>query len=190
MEAFKVIKEEQLEANQKLKKVKHYAMFIAQLADADNADSVEDILKEYTLPVSSFLSKREAGKSSLMISSYFGYAGGRIENEDEVTSSNSSGFYVPVGFEYSYGLSGGSALSFMFSPFDFGYPISLKMNGEEADVKLDDIVAPSVSIAYGISDYPINIGIAYQKGKTTGANIKQEERTLFFIAFDMPLFSF
>lgn len=190
VEAFKVIKDKQLEEHQKLKKVKHYAMFIAQLADADSADSVANILKEYTLPVSSFLTKREAGKSTLMISSYFGYAGGSIQNDNQVTSANSSGFYVPVGFEYSYGLSGGGAISLMFSPFDFGYPISLKMNGEETDVNFDDIVAPSISFAYGISDYPINIGIAYQKGKTTGTNTKQEERALVFIAFDMPLFSF
>lgn len=190
VEAFKVIKEEQLEENKKLKKVKYYAMFIAQLADAENADSVENILKEYTLPASSFLTKREVGKSTFMISSYFGYAGGSIENDDEISSANSGGFYVPVGFEYSYGLSGGSALSVMFSPFDFGYPVSLRMNGEEDDVSFEDIVAPSISLAYGIDDYPVNIGIAYQKGKTIGLNAMQEKRVLFFIAFDMPLFAF
>jgi len=190
VEAFKVIKEEDLETNEKLKKIKYYALFIAQLADADSADSVAGILKEYTLPVTSFLSKREPRKTSFMITSYFGYAAGRIENKDKVTSSNTSGFYVPVGFEYNVGLTRGGAISVMLSPFDFGYPISLRMNGENTGVDLEDIVAPSISVAYGVKDYPMNIGVAYQKGKKTGLNTEQEERLMLFVAFDMPLFSF
>ena len=78
----------------------------------------------------------------------------------------------------------------MLSPVDFAYPVSLKLNGVEEDVELDEIIAPSISLAYGIKDYPVNIGIAFQKGKRFSVQNQEEKRILLFVAFDMPLFSF
>lgn len=190
VEAFKVIKEEKLENNQELKRLKHYALFIAQVADADESSQVEGLLKEYALPVTSYLTKREPGETSFMVTSYFGYSGGKVLNEDDIPSENTNGFYVPVGFEYNKGLDGGSSLSFMLSPVDFGYPVSLKLNGEVDDVEFEDIIAPSFSIAYGIKDYPINLGLTFQKGRKFSVQNKEEKRIMFFVAFDMPLFSF
>ena len=190
VEAFKIIKDEKLESNQELKRLKHYTMFIAQVADADESSQVHGLLKEYALPVTSYLAKREPGETNLMVTSYFGYGGGKILNEDDIPSENTNGFYVPIGFEYSEGLSGGDSISFMLSPVDFGYPVSLKLNGEVDDVEFEDIIAPSFSVAYGIKDYPINFGLAFQKGRKFSVQNKEEKRIMFFVAFDMPLFSF
>ncbi|HEY9052836.1 MAG TPA: hypothetical protein VIQ03_14890, partial [Gammaproteobacteria bacterium] len=190
VEAFKVIKEEKLEDNEGLRKLKHYALFIAQVADSTSPAQVEDLLKEYTLPVTSFLAKRDPGESMLMVTSYLGYAAGKVINDDKIESDNLSGFYVPIGFEYSRGLHNGGSLSLMLSPVDFGYPVSLKLNGLEEDIELDEIAAPSISLAYGIKDYPVNIGIAFQKGKRYATQNQEEKRVLLFMAFDMPLFAF
>jgi len=189
VEAFKIIKDKKLESSQTLKKLKHYLLFIAQVSDSDEPGQVQDLLKEYTLPVTSFIEKRAPGNKSFMISAYFGYGAGDVLN-DNVSSDNTSGFYVPVGLEYSIGLSNKSSVSFMLSPVDFGYPVSLKMNGVVEDLELDDIIAPSFSVAYGIKDYPINVGIAFQKGRFISPQDKEEKRVLIFVAFDMPLLAF
>ena len=62
--------------------------------------------------------------------------------------------------------------------------------GLEEDIELDEIAAPSISLAYGIKDYPVNIGIAFQKGKRYANQNQEEKRVLLFMAFDMPLFAF
>lgn len=190
VEAFKVIKEEKLEDSEQLLKLKRYALFIAQVADSTSPEQIEGLLKEYTLPVTSFLAKREAGDSMLMVTSYLGYSAGKVMNDDKLVSDNLSGFYVPVGFEYSRGLHHGGSLSVMLSPVDFGYPVSLKLNGMEENIEFDEIAAPSISLAYGIKDYPVNIGIAFQKGKRFALQNQEEKRLLLFIAFDMPLLAF
>ncbi len=190
IEAFKVIKDEKIEANNKLKELKTYLLFIAQVADSETSDQVSNLLREYALPVTSYLAKREPDSNRMMISSYFGYAGGAVTNDNKIDGDNVSGFYVPIGLEYSHGLSKGASISVMLSPVDFAYPVNLKLNGVEEGVELDEIVAPSISLAYGIKDYPVNIGIAFQKGKRFSLQNQEEKRILFFVAFDMPLFSF
>lgn len=189
VEAFKVIKDKKLEDSQTLKKLKHYLLFIAEVADSEEPGQVQDLLKEYTLPVTSFIEKREPGNKSFMISSYFGYGAGDVLNDD-VSSDNASGFYIPVGLEYSMGLRNKSSVSFMLSPVDFGYPVSLKLNGVVEDLELEDIIAPSFSVAYGIRDYPINVGVAFQKGRFISPQDKEEKRVMIFVAFDMPLLAF
>ena len=133
--------------------------------------------------------KRDSGEKTLFMTSYFGYGAGSI-NKNEVTSSNKSGFYVPIGLEYSLGYDKRGAISLMASPFDFGYPVSLKMNGEKQDLELDDIIAPSLSIAYGVPDYPFVVGAAYQIGMTDPVTNEEEKRLLLFVGFDMPLLGF
>lgn len=193
IEAFRAISDQgldsRLEEKVQLKKLRTYLLFVAQIADSESADEVAGILKEYTLPTTSFLAKREPDEEHLLISAYFSYAVGQVLNEDDMAAQNRGGFYVPIGLEYSRGTNASGSWSIMLSPFDFGYPVSLKMNGVEADLALEDVWAPSLSIAYGIRDYPLNLGIAYQIGRTDRVSGAEEKRVLLFIGFDMPLFS-
>lgn len=102
--------------------------------------------------------------------------------------NNSYGIYAPIGLEYSHTVGNGGSLSYMVAPFDFGYPISLKLNGIESEVEFDEIVAPSAGITYGLPNSPVAIGLMYQKGRTFASSTEQEKRVFVHISFDMPLF--
>lgn len=162
-------------------------MFFASIADAKDKDAVKSILNSYALPKVSFNEKRKYG-SSFFISSYFGYAAADSEIYNSVEQEVNSGLFVPIGIEYNYGLKEAGSLSVMLSPIDMGYPVNLKLNGIEDDVDFDEIVAPSITLAYGFKNYPINIGLGYQRGRNLADVNKAEERILLFVSFDMPLF--
>ncbi|MDB2374380.1 hypothetical protein N9W11_07440 [Psychrosphaera haliotis] len=180
--------------NQALWKLSKHIQFFALLSDANTADEVKGILSTFALPQTGFWQKRDS-HSHLMVTSYFGAAyNTQSATIDEANSKNhNNGFYVPVGLEYTFdkdwlGLNEG-AVSLMVSPFDFGYPINLKLNGIEQDFEVDEIFAPSISISYGLQKWPLVLGVAYQKGAKFSADSDSENRTLLFVAFDMPLFN-
>ena len=180
--------------NQALWQLSKHIQFFALLSDANTADEVKGILSTFALPQTGFWQKRDS-HSHLMVTSYFGAAyNTQSATIDEANSKNhNNGFYVPVGLEYTFdkdwlGLNEG-AVSLMVSPFDFGYPINLKLNGIEQDFEVDEIFAPSISISYGLQKWPLVLGVAYQKGAKFSADSDSENRTLLFVAFDMPLFN-
>lgn len=162
-------------------------MFFSSIADADSKDAVKNILTAYTLPAVSFSEKRKQG-SGVFISSYLGFAASDFDNYSSAERASRSGLFAPVGFEYNYGLAGGGSWSVMLSPVDMAYPINLKLNGIKDKVDLDEIIAPSLTFAYGFENYPLNLGIGYQRGRTLGDIGKAEDTFLLFISFDMPLF--
>ena len=86
------------------------------------------------------------------------------------------------------GFAHGDSLSIMLSPIDMAYPVNLKLSGIEDDIEFDEIIAPSITLAYGFRNYPLNIGIGYQRGRKLADVGKSEERWLLFVSFDMPLF--
>jgi len=131
--------------------------------------------------------KREKYKSHVFVSSYLGIFYGDVLNSKSVGNANRNGIFAPVGVEYSYGHRSGNSLSVLVAPFDFGYPISLKLNGVTSSAKLSDVIAPSVMVARGFANYPLAVGAVYQRGRkeeTTGA---VEQRVMLFFGFDMPL---
>ena len=72
---------------------------------------------------------------------------------------------------------------------DFGYPVSLKLNNVDDEVDLNQIVAPSLSVAYGFRNYPVVVGATYQKGRKDLRSNEFEDFSFLFIAYDMPLFT-
>lgn len=166
-------------------------MFFAELADTDansSKEQVEEILMRYTLPPVTFGVKRES-QTHAMITGYLSAAYGSVINHTEVGSNNRGGIYAPIGVEFSHGLESGS-VSLMFAPFDFGYPIGLKLNGVEQGVSLNDVIAPSIALSYGWRDYPLSVGIAYQRGRRSSLTNAVEKRAMIFMGIDMPLFLF
>lgn len=168
-----------------LSAMKKYILFFAQISDAQSADQVNEILKAYTLPSTSFFEKRKPGEH-WMISSYLGASGAYSNAPDVENKQDWFGVFAPIGFEYARGMSCGASWSIMISPFDFGYPITLKLNGIESEVEFNQIIAPSIAVSYGFAEYPLTLGAGYQKGRSINAN-NTEERILLFLAFDMPL---
>ena len=162
-------------------------MFFASISDAEDKDVVKNILQAYALPAVSFAEKRKLGEG-FFITSYLGFAGADADTSNSANKALNSGLFAPVGLEYNYGRSSGNSWSVMFSPIDMAYPVNLKLKGIDENVDFDDIVAPSLTIAYGFEDYPVNIGIGYQRGRKLNDVSESEERILFFISFDMPLF--
>jgi hypothetical protein len=174
-------------AEESIEKYKRHLLFFAELSEAQGSLEVQEILTAYTLPPVNFGVKREPHEGHFLVNSYFGYSYGKVDDTNAFGDENKHGIYAPVGLEYSKGTKGGGSLNLMISPFDFGYPISLKLNGVEQDVALEDVVAPSLLLSYGLPNYPLAIGIAYQKGRTDEQLNQTEKRILFVIAFDMPL---
>ncbi|HEX6928257.1 MAG TPA: hypothetical protein VF267_03335, partial [Gammaproteobacteria bacterium] len=187
--ALKVIRGSETLSKGRFEELSRHIMFFAQVCDSETPGEVKALLKAYTLPSVSFYKKREYG-AHWMLTSYLGAAVGDSRG-DELTQEpdNGAGIYAPIGFEMTYGTGKRGSLSLMVSPIDLGYPVSLKFNGIEEDVTFDEIFAPSVSLAYGFREYPVVLGIAYQRGRRIATG-DAEERILLFAAFDMPLWSF
>lgn len=159
-------------------------MFFAQLSDSEDKGEVKAVLKAYTLAPVSYYRKREPG-THLMLTAYLGVAHD-FENDDPGADQGGA-LFAPLGLEYSRGLDRGGSVSLMLAPFDFGYPVTLKLNGAEEDAKFDDIWAPLVALAYGFDDLPLTLGVAYQKGRYVQSLNASEDRALLFLGFDMPL---
>lgn len=171
----------------RIDRLRRSVMFFVSIADAEDKDTVKNILEVYTLPAVSFAEKRKQG-DGFFISSYLGFGAADTEVHDSQEDETDNGLFVPVGIEYNHGFARGDSLSIMLSPIDMAYPINLKLSGIEDDVEFDEIMAPSLTLAYGFRKYPLNIGIGYQRGRKLADVGKSEERILLFVTFDMPLF--
>jgi len=170
-------------------RLRNSVMFFASIADASDKEGVKAILTAYTLPPVSYAEKRKLG-GGVFISAYLGATATDFDDHGSVEDASGSGLFAPVGLEWNYGTDDGGSWSIMLSPIDMGYPINLKLNGIEDDVELDELVAPSITFAYGFADYPINLGIGYQRGRTLDDVQEAEEGFLLFLSFDMPLLQF
>lgn len=173
-----------------LGRFKNHILFFAELSEAETTEQTKEVLEAYTMPPVSFAVKRERYKNHVLLTAYLGFGYGKVVNAGTYGEDNRKGIYAPVGLEFSRGLGNGASFSLMLAPFDFGYPINLKLNGIKKDIDFNEIVAPSVLVSYGWPKYPISIGAAYQRGRNDLAVNSVEERVLFFIAFDMPLLTF
>ncbi|MGD8569166.1 MAG: hypothetical protein PVJ39_13845 [Gammaproteobacteria bacterium] len=189
LEAINLLKETGVENKVNIDELKTHVLFFAQISDAKSSEEVKSLLTQYTLPAVSFFVKREKDSHHILVTSYLGYAAGKIDNPAATGEDYQHGIIAPIGLEYSYGTSHETSLSFMVAPFDFGYPVTLKFNGRTEDLKLKDVVAPAAYFTFGVKDYPLNIGVGYQRGAKIQGVTEAEKRILLFIAFDMPLFT-
>lgn len=169
-----------------MKKLSRAALFFAAISDSKSGDEVKVVLQAYTLQPVSYYTKRETG-THVNITAYLGLARGFYEKNIEPDEPLS--IFSPIGLEVSQGLNNGGSWSLMLSPFDFGYPITQQLNGNEENSNFNDILAPSLTMSYGFKDLPLTIGAGYQQGRYITSLNKTEKRWLLFFAFDMPLFN-
>jgi len=169
-------------------KLRRQVLFFAQIGSAEDPNEVAAILNAYTVPAVSFFEKRKPD-GHWLINAYLGLAAGNSDLPDSVEENNDFGIYAPIGLEYAHGLDRGGSLAFMVAPFDFGYPVNLKLNGIESDYATEEIIAPSFAISYGFDDIPLAIGLVYQIGKSFPGDDDEEKRLFLHFSFDMPLWN-
>ena len=166
-------------------------LFFAQIADSKDPKSTKGILEAYTLPAVSFFEKRDNTRH-WFISAYLGLSATVNDNGVEKDYKQEK-IFAPIGLEYSWGAPSfwiADSVSVMVAPFDFGYPVNLKLKEIEKDVNYNEIVAPSVSVNFGVRKAPIAWGIVWQRGKAYDASGKQDYRMMVHVSFDMPLHVF
>jgi len=171
----------------KFNRLNRAVIFFASISDAKSKDAVKSIIEANVLPAVSFSEKRKPG-SGVFLSSYFGVATSDTDEGNSVGEAvDVGGLYVPIGIEYNYAWGSGWSLSGMASPIDMSYPINVELSSETVDAEFKHILSPSLSLAIGAPDLPLNFGIAFQKGKSFVNDNRAEEKILLFISFDMPL---
>lgn len=168
---------------------RRYALFFAQIVDAaDSKDpnTTKALLKSVTVPPVSFGIKREPHRTRVLITSYVGGAWARPTS----SASDQRSFVVaaPIGVEISQARGSGNSLSLLLSPIDFGYPLSLKLNGSDARVRASDVFVPGAYLLSGLKNYPLAWGVGYSRVRSVDNPDKREGRLMILIAFDMPLF--
>ncbi|MCP3687755.1 MAG: hypothetical protein GY784_05010 [Gammaproteobacteria bacterium] len=168
-------------------RLRNAVLFFAAIADAEDKNGVKSILQAYTLPPVSFAEKRKQGEG-VFISSYLGITYADFDSHGSTEQASTGGLFAPVGIEFSYGFDNGGSWSVLLSPIDMAFPINLKLSGIEEEVEFEELVAPSITLAYGFQDYPFNVGVGYQRGRTLGDVGAAEDGYLLFLSFDMPLF--
>jgi len=185
VQALKEIQKSSMIEESSFSQMKKYILFFAQISDAKSSEQVNEILKAYTLPSISFFEKRKYGEHWL-INSYLGIQAAKSNASDIDNEKDWFGVMAPIGFEYCYGFNSGSSLSLTIAPFDLGFPVTLKLNGTVEEVKLGDIIAPSLILTYGFPEYPLAIGGGYQRGRRISSG-NTEEKIFLLVSFDMPL---
>ncbi len=183
----------------KVKEFSPVLLFFSALADAKTSSDVEIILQNNLIPPVSFAEIRNATHTS--ISSFVGvdYSHLRITNDGNSISSSPStnngwGIFAPVGLERSFktniplGVISFSSYGVMISPFDFGYPLSLKINASNNAVTWADIINPSIALSFGLTNQPVNLGFAIQRVNANQYNANPGVRSMLFLSFDIPLY--
>lgn len=163
---------------------RRYALFFAQMADAKDPSTVKALLKSVTVPPVSFGIKREPHRTHVLITSYLGGAWATPKHSNEQTFA----IAAPIGVEVSQAGGSGNSFSLLLSPIDFGYPVSLKLNGVDTRVRTPDILVPSAYVFWGHRNYPFAAGVGYARVKSIETPDSREGRVLLLLAFDMPLF--
>ncbi len=187
--AIRLLKEIGADKDINLDKLKHQILFFARLADATSSKEVKAILSEYTLPAVSFSIKRQNRVAHVLLSSYLGFGYGTTFDTNNDGKKDRSGIIAPIGLEWSYGLPSGDSLGVMVSPIDLGYPVTLKINGIKEKLSFSDIFTPGAYLSYGVRKLPLAFGLAYQRGRQIEGSKDVENKVLFFISYDMPLFT-
>lgn len=125
-------------------------------------------------------------KDTLFLSSYYGVSYINLaENSLEEREWNFRAF-GPVGIELKLMTFRSAPLTINLAPIDIGNYITNELKGGEYDAKFEDILAPSIFLAYSSRSKPFSILAGYQKGIKVDDNF-ETEGPFISIAFDLPI---
>ena len=200
-------------------KVKPFALFIANVAEAKNENDIEAALNNAILPVGSSSVKKNTA-NNLSIQSYLGinFSFYNFTPNAVRAWSDKVGLAGPIGLSYTPGCFSwdeGGSLSVFASAFDLGAIIDYKLKQDptattsttttsastmtkQYSVNLGQLFSPGVSLVYGFFDHlPLSLGIGAQYGPgLTNINaagvtnvINPSWRFNVFLAVDLPFFN-
>ena len=177
-----------LNKDENFAKVKSYLLFFVSLADAKTSNQVTLIMQNFMLQPVSFGEIRN--NFHISISSYVGlYSSITTPNHYEDAGT---AIYAPIGVQVSWPIGWidccMQSLGIMISPVDFGYPLSMKFKGSDNTATWNDVLNPSISIAFGAKKLPVNWGLAFQHVNQNIYNPNPGTRAMFFLSLDMPLY--
>lgn len=185
-----------------------YGSFIGAVADAENAQEVENALDMFALPPGSSKAKKGAGKFSIAINAYTGLAAGAERFSRSNTSYGVGGITAPIGISLNWGQTWGKgkqqgAIGVFVPVIDVGAVFAYRFKNDNTVDNLPpmswkNILAPG---AYFVVDpplgkWPVSIGLGGQFGpllrrvSTQGAYENQEVNAFRiggFLTFDIPI---
>lgn len=159
-------------------------MFVAgEVASANTAEDVKNVIAKYTLPVGSYKTKRYS-KQSIMITAYPGVGGAFYWSD----TCGKLAVISPIGIEYTKSIrpcGREKSFSILFSIIDIGNVINYRLLGStdgstDSDiVSFNRIFSPGLHLSVGSTDkFPLSIIGGYQYNPS---------RITFGLTLDMPL---
>ncbi len=201
------------------KKVEPYAMFMANVADAEKEEDIKSALDNAILPVGSSSIKKNSS-FNVSIQSYLGaYYSLKNEKSNVIRAwSDEAGVYGPIGISVTPGFLSwgkGGSLSLFLSAFDLGAIIDYQLKQDSTvvinsenptqkgytkdyKVSLGQITSPGVHFVYGcFGNIPLSLGIGAQYGPGLSKIDNPGNATVtnpswrfnMFLAVDMPFFN-
>jgi hypothetical protein len=184
-------------------KVKPYALFIANMIEADTEEEIRNAIENAILPVGSSGIKKHS-VFNVSIQSYLGARVNMFKPAGAQNSWNESwGVIAPVGIGFSWGgrAKQPASYSLFVSVFDIGAIVDYKLTTDpgatrDYEIKLGQIFSPGGYFVWGLPwELPISLGIGTQYGPgiyKTGNGIEDadpEWKLNAFLAVDIPFFN-
>jgi hypothetical protein len=194
-----------------------YLPMLAQLAQADTADKVQNVVEQLAAPVGSYRGKRGAGNRMLSINGYLGAQGGpEWLGGGGIPKARSfqAGVFAPIGFESSWGFGKSSSLGVLLSVIDLGAVVSFRTSSDTTihgagtdtvtvaqspQVGLSQVFSPGLYVVYGIPCTPLALGVGGSlspelRSVTFTSTGAEEQTSAFrvsaFLAVDVTIFPF
>jgi hypothetical protein len=198
-------------------KVKPYALFIANVVEAQSASDVQAALENVILPVGSSSIKKNT-KFNVSIQSYLGAFAvtSNVNSAVSGTWSDKFGVTAPIGISITPGFlswRNGGAISLFGELFDLGAIVDYQLKSDSTvnssgntvpvvsknySIKLGQIVSPGVYLVYGFfGNLPLALGFGGQYGpglskiNAGGMTVvgNPSWRYNFFLTVDLPFFN-
>jgi hypothetical protein len=183
-----------------------YGTFLAMVAEANSSDEVKGAIEAVALPVGSASIKKHS-VTNVALGAYVGPFVGAQKLASDRKSKIATGIFSPVGVSISTSLGRDKkpgSLSLFFSAIDVGALTTFRFSNPDdtlsgdVKVKLSQIVAPGVHLAFGVPRWPLSIGVGHHWMPLL-SKLERSEATLYdskgkrwqlFIAVDIPLLNF
>lgn len=179
-----------------------YGTFMASVVEANNSDEVKKAIEAAVLPVGSASIKRET-PWNISLNAYIGAFGGKEQQFDGTWVKGAMiGVTAPVGIAFSKGSikcnpkHGGKSFTAFISVINVGTLASYRLKNDTAalasEVKLKDIIAPGLSLYWGLGKVPLSFGLGAElspQPNTLGDQQIYYMRYTASLVVDIPLFN-